>query len=190
MSIELYEFTGLPDALQEQFAEEISAETNSQFGAEQKIVPVTKKAILQRGIGFVALEDEVFAGYVGAINMRNGYAKVGTLVVPEQYQGSGTGTSLIAHATKQVVSVNLQPFALSNSNSQPGFEKVGYVAALPGKLPPELTHSQFNNLPMIYLRQTINNPLYAARDPNELDSSLEEQILHYVQDDSRIKVSS
>lgn len=154
MNIELYEFTSLSDALQEQFASEISVETNSQFGAEQKIVPVTAETILQRGIGTIALEDEVFAGYVGATNMRNGYAKVGTLLVPEQYQGSGTGGLLIAHVTKQLVVVGLQPFVLSNANSQPGFEKAGYAPALPGELPPEATQSQFNNQLMIYLRQS------------------------------------
>ncbi|MCA9334301.1 GNAT family N-acetyltransferase [Candidatus Saccharibacteria bacterium] len=151
MSMELYTFSNLPHELQQQFAAEISTETNSQFGVEQKIVPVTMKAILQRGIGVVALQDEALAGYVGVTNMYNGHAQVGTLVVPEHAQGSGVGKLLVANVTEHAVRVDLQPFAFCNPSSRSSFEAAGYTPALPGALPPE-AHSQFNNQPMIYPR--------------------------------------
>lgn len=149
MNIELHTFRRLPTELQQQFALEISSETFSQFAAEQKIIPVEPESILQRELGLVALQNDLFAGYVGATKLNDQYAQIGTLVVLEQHQGLGIGAQLISDITKQVIELDLQPYTFCNPSSQLSFKKAGYTPALPSELPPG-ANSQFNNQPMIY----------------------------------------
>ena len=163
MNIELRTFKGLPDYLQEQYASEIAAETQSKFEAEQKIVPIEPEAVLQREIGLVAVHNNVLVGYVGATKLNDTHTQIGTLLVSEQNQGSGIGAMLVSDITERVTKDGLQPYAFCNPNSQSSFEKAGYVPALPGELPAE-AQSHFNNQPMIYPRQTIIYSLRAARN--------------------------
>lgn len=149
MNIELKQFEDLNSELQLHVAQTISAETKSQFGAEQKIVPVTPISILQREIGVVALNENLLVGYVGATNLNDWHTQIGTLVVPEHSQGSGIGQLLVAGITELVRETESQPFAFCNPGSQNSFERAGYTPALPGELPPE-AQSQFNNQPMIH----------------------------------------
>ena len=135
-----------------QIASAVSAETKSQFGTEQKIVPVNPISILQREIGVVALHENLLVGYVGATKLNDWHTQIGTLVVPEHSQGSGFGQLLVAGITELVREAESQPFAFCNPGSKSSFERAGYTPALPGELPPQ-AQSQFNNQPMIHPRQ-------------------------------------
>ena len=151
MTIDIKQFEDLDSTAQWQVASAVSAETNSQFGAEQKIVPVTPISILQREIGVVALQEDTLVGYVGGTNMNDLYTQIGTLVVPEHCQGSGIGATLVAAITQQVANSDRKSsFAFCNPSSLNSFEKAGYTPALPGELPPE-ANSHFNNQPMIHI---------------------------------------
>ncbi len=153
MNIELHTFADLPDELQQQFAMAISAETQHQFIAEQKIVPITPRSVLQREIGLVAVQNDLLVGYIGATKVHVEYTQVGTLMVPEHYQGSGIGKQLVARITELVTEADQQPFAFCNPSSQSSFENAGFLPALPGELPPH-SQSHFNNQPMIYMGST------------------------------------
>lgn len=155
MDIELRTFSELSDTEQVKFASQIAAETQAKFMAEQKIVPVEPEAILQREIGLLALHNGRLAGYVGATNVDAAYTQVGTLIVLEYNQGSGTGKQLVVGITELVVGEERLPFAFSNPNSQPSFEFAGYTPAKPRELPPK-AQSQFNNQPMIHLGASSN----------------------------------
>lgn len=152
MSIEIKQVKNMNFEQQWQIASAVSAETKSQFGTEQKIVPVTPILILQREIGVVALHKNQLVGYVGATNLNDRHTQIGTLVVPEHSQGSGIGQLLVAGITELVRETESQPFAFCNPGSKSSFERAGYTPALPGELPPQ-AQSQFNNQPMIHPRQ-------------------------------------
>lgn len=163
MNIQLHTFEELPHILQQQLAEEISAETYSQFSAEQKIVPTTPESILQREVGLVALQNGLLTGYVGATKLNEDHTQIGTLVVPEHSRGSGLGAQLVAGITELVTDADLQPFAFCNPSSQSSFQKAGYIPALPGEIPPE-AQSRFNNQPMIHPSAMSEQFLAPARN--------------------------
>lgn len=161
MDIELRQFKDMDFDQQWQVANAVSAETKSQSGAEQKIVPVTPISILQREIGVVALQENDLLGYVGATYLNKQYAQIGTLLVSELYQGSGIGTKLVASITEKLAQKDLRPFAFCNPNSMNSFENAGYTSALDGEIPPS-AKSIFNNHALVF-------PVFSAESRHEIE---------------------
>lgn len=150
MNIELQTFEKLSSNLQQQIAWEASCETNNKFMAEQKIVPVGPDTILQRQIGLVALHNKAFAGYVSAQKLNNKYTQISTLLVPEQYQGSGIGNLLVSNITESILAIGYRPFAFCNTDSLSSFEKNNYLPIPLDELPVN-TRSRFSNQTMIHV---------------------------------------
>lgn len=155
MNIELRQFKDMNFDQQWQIANAVSVETKSQFGAEQKIVPVTPTDIIAKGIGMVALEKDVLVGYVGAARpIENGgyhFSQVGTLIVPANYRGLNVGSMLVEAITVAVTEHDNIPFAFSNQSSKASFLKAKFTEALPSELPPSAV-SHFGNQALVYPR--------------------------------------
>ena len=161
MNIELRQFKEMKFGQQWQIANAVSAETKSQFGAEQKIVPVTPISILQRELGVVALQENDLLGYVGATYLNKQYAQIGTLLVSELYQGSGIGTKLVASITEKLTQKDVRLFAFCNPISINSFENAGSTSALDGDIPAP-AKSRFNNHAMVF-------PVFSPESRNEIE---------------------
>jgi len=190
MNIELKQFKDLGYVDQLHVAVNVSNETKSQFGAEQKIVPIEPGDVFAKDIGLVALKNNVFIGYVAASKPDHDsfFAKVGSLVVPQKFQGSGVGKMLISSVTSKVVEQDFVPFAFCNQKSQSCFAETGYMEALPEELPPEF-QSPFGNQPMIYPRMKL---CYLLKEPlqDAVDLSAKPALMKIRARDDRRRVGS
>lgn len=156
----IHHFNELPTDQQLDIAELVSHETKSLHGAEQKIIPIDPEDVFLKDIGMVALRNNTLLGYIAASrsDLDGRFTKVGSLVVPSQFQGLGVGNELISAITKEVVQFGSTPFAFCNQNSQSCFAETGYTGALPEELPPDF-RSPFGNQPMIYPRMKLSSLL-------------------------------
>jgi|GEM_PF-3174812 len=170
----IHHFNELPIAQQDDIAEQVSYETKSLYGTEQKITPVEPSDIFLKDIGMVALHNNDFMGYIAATDpnprtvlygyelmtetpdtdasrtvLDGKFKKVGSLVVLEPFRSSGIGNNLILAITQEVIEAGSTPFAFCNQSSQPCFAEAGYVETLAEELPSDF-QSPFGNQPMIY----------------------------------------
>jgi len=140
MSLEYKNFAGLPATQQEEIAALVSSYTKGLLGEIPQMLPVEPEDLWNKQLGYVALADQAFAGYIGAsppeVNNGSLMAEVGTLWVPLEHRKKG-----IAHQLINVISQDLHlggqlPYAFGNKLSQPIFEILGYQAAPDTAVPP------------------------------------------------------
>jgi hypothetical protein len=86
--------------------------------------------VLTRHMGFVAMVNDVFAGYVGSKepDIHNGYImpEVGSLWVPKEYRKHGIAHKLVSVITDVIISNGELPYAFCNPLSKVIFRESGY----------------------------------------------------------------
>ncbi len=140
MSLKLEIFCSLPFGKQEEFAEQISDYTQGKLDGSPQMLPVSPLDIHQKYVGVVALEGDIFAGYIAAIQPEdhNGQlmSEVGTLWVPTEHRNKGIAHRLVGSITKSLMAIDTQPYALCNPLSEGIFKGTDYVEGTAGDIPP------------------------------------------------------
>jgi hypothetical protein len=139
MSVEYYFFNSLLVPKQEEVADMVSAYTTGQLGEKPQMLPVKPAEIWKKHVGVVALEDEVFMGYIGATEpqQHNGLMmpEVGSLWVPKQHRNKGVAHGLISVVSRSLRELQNTPYAFCNPLSKPIFERSGYIEAAADSVP-------------------------------------------------------
>jgi N-acetylglutamate synthase-like GNAT family acetyltransferase len=139
MSYEIHNMETLLSGFQLDIADQVSQYTKGNMGEKPQMLPVGPSDVLDKFIGYAALENGQLAGYMGAVTPEEhnlvGMSEVGTLWVPEQYRGQGIAHALIDIVTADVVGKDLKAYAFCNPLSQSIFEERGYAITGPESVP-------------------------------------------------------
>lgn len=129
-TIEIVSFEDCNAEKQELIANTISQYTNGMLEESPQMLPVTPEEVFKKTLGYVAISDNHFAGYVSAsmsLHWRNQkMTEVGTLWVPQEYRKRGIAHNLVGLVTKKVNTLGLVPYAFCNSLSESVFKDSGY----------------------------------------------------------------
>lgn len=140
MSFELHKFSELPGGKQQEIATLVSIYTKGKLGEKPQMLPVEPAVIRARHLGFVALESDEFAGFIGAIEpeIHNNVSmpEVGSLWVPEIRRKRGIAHGLVEIISHELVEMDELPYALCNSSSLKIFERIGYQPVGLEDIPP------------------------------------------------------
>lgn len=139
----------LPIEQQESIANQV-AEYSAEHAEKQLIVPVDAQTVLAKRLALAAMDRDILAGFVGATDIHELCAQIGTLMVPKPYEGRGIGYTLVNEITQLTVAEEKTAFAFCNPSSKPAFAAAGY-GEMPAKSLPEGATSPYGNQPMVYL---------------------------------------
>lgn len=130
MSYEIHNMETLSSGCQQDIADQVSEYTKGNMGEKPQMLPVDPSDVLDKFVGYAALENGQLAGYMGAVTPEEHnlvvMSEVGTLWVPEQYRGQGIAHALINIVTADVVGKGIKTYAFCNPLSQSIFEERGY----------------------------------------------------------------
>ncbi len=139
MDFEIQKFSEVGHNLQIATAHLVAAYTNGELGDMPQMLPVSPEEIFNKHVGFIALSNDSFAGYVGAANPIEwgGHlmSEVGSLWVPDVFRKHGVANSLVQTMSEYLLEQSLLPFAFCNSKSNSIFKRNGYLDAVNGEIP-------------------------------------------------------
>jgi N-acetylglutamate synthase-like GNAT family acetyltransferase len=139
MDFEIVKFSELEIAMQNDVALNVAAYTNGQLGEIPQMLPVQPEDVFNKYVGFVALQDKSFIGFVGSAEPIEWAGmlmpEVGTLLVQKEYRMHGVANSLVRVISDYLLGEGLQPFAFCNSKSNSIFRRNGYLDAVNGEIP-------------------------------------------------------
>lgn len=109
---------------------QVSDYTNGRMGEQPLMLAITSEEVFAKYSGAVALQDDVYAGYIGAL-MPEGWlgstmSEMGTLVTFPEFRKQGVAHKLVDALTKDLVSDTITPYALCNKFSLSIFQDNGF----------------------------------------------------------------
>lgn len=139
MSLIIDKFDSLDSSSQQEIAGLISSYTTGGMGEKPQMLAVSPVAILEKHIGFVALQEGNFAGFVGAKKPEdwngNLMSEVGSLWVPEGFRERGIAHKLVEVISNELTELGKLPYAFCNPLSLPIFSSLGYKPAIAKEMP-------------------------------------------------------
>ncbi|MCX6728118.1 MAG: GNAT family N-acetyltransferase [Candidatus Saccharibacteria bacterium] len=139
MEYEIKKFSDLEYAMQNDVANKVAAYTNGELGEIPQMLPVQPEDVFKKFVGFVALHETTFAGFVGSADPIEWAGllmpEVGSLWVPKEFRNHGVANSLVRTISDYLLGEGLQPFAFVNPKSNSIFNRNGYLDAVNGEIP-------------------------------------------------------
>lgn len=130
MSLEIVMFSDLPPVRQMEVALQVSDYTNGRMGEQPLMLPVSPDEVLAKYSGAVALQDNVNAGFIGALVPEGWQGKamseMGTLVTFPEFRKQGVAHALVDTLAKDLASATIRPYALCNKFSLSIFQNNGF----------------------------------------------------------------
>jgi N-acetylglutamate synthase-like GNAT family acetyltransferase len=140
MSLDIYKFSELAQDQQYFVASYVSAFTNAKLGETPQMLKVSEVDILNKYAAYVAFNESVFSGYVGAtepLQHNDGMmVEVGNLIVLPEFRRQGIAHKLVEAMTSKLAKAGELPYAFCNSLSLPIFESAGYINVTSEAIPP------------------------------------------------------
>jgi len=140
MSLEFHKFSDLPSHKQLEIAQSISDYTKGKLGEKPQMLKAELPDIFHKYMGFIALHDNVFAGYIGAtqpeIHNEVTMSEVGTLWVPIEHRNIGIARVLVSIVTTKLLTESITPYVFCNPLSEGIFRHEIYTDAQNHEVPP------------------------------------------------------